>query len=104
VLRPGGTLAIAYPGPDHLAELRESFGLLEQHEGKATDYAAALERRLDTPTHRRLKARGTFDRDDIANAILMGPNAHRTKLDSRTLPETCQVTVDIELLIARKAR
>src|SRR5215469_10770380 len=30
VLRPGGWLALAYPGPDHLIELRGRFGLLRQ--------------------------------------------------------------------------
>jgi 23S rRNA (guanine745-N1)-methyltransferase len=103
VLRPGGTLAVAYPGPDHLAELRQIFSLLEQHEGKAADYAAAMERHVGPPEHRRLKARVPFERDDIANAILMGPNAHRTELQSVAVAETCLVTVDIELLIARKA-
>jgi len=32
VLRPGGWLAVAYPGADHMIELRDRFGLLSQHE------------------------------------------------------------------------
>ena len=32
VLRPGGWLAVAYPGPDHLIELRDRFGL--RHGGR----------------------------------------------------------------------
>jgi 23S rRNA (guanine745-N1)-methyltransferase len=104
VLRPGGTLAVAFPGPDHLIELRQIFGLLDQHEGKAADYAAAMERHFGPPERRQLSARLPFDRDDIANAILMGPNAHRVQIESLVLPETCLVTVDVALLIARKAR
>jgi SAM-dependent methyltransferase len=31
VLRPGGCLALVYPGPEHLIELRDRFGLLRQN-------------------------------------------------------------------------
>ena len=39
VLRPGGVLAVAFPGPDHLIELRREFGLIDQSEGKTEAYA-----------------------------------------------------------------
>jgi hypothetical protein len=34
VLRPGGWLAVAYPGPDHLVEIADGFRLMRQHEDK----------------------------------------------------------------------
>ena len=43
VLRPGGWLVVAYPGPEHLAELRDRFGLLRQNKktsGRSADMAA----------------------------------------------------------------
>lgn len=103
VLRPGGTLAIAFPGPDHLVELRREFGLLEQGEGKTESYAAAMAEAVGAPAHRRLRAEIRLEPDDIANVILMGPNAHRLKAE--TLPPLAArpVTLDIELLTARKA-
>jgi 23S rRNA (guanine745-N1)-methyltransferase len=36
VLMPAGWLALVYPGPDHLVELTERFGLLRQQERKTT--------------------------------------------------------------------
>ena len=39
VLRPGGWLALAYPGPGHLIELRDRFGLLGQHGESSERYA-----------------------------------------------------------------
>ena len=101
VLRPGGILAVAFPGSDHLIELRQAFGLLEQGEGKTETYAASMAETLGAPTHQRVRATAMLEPDDIANVILMGPNAHRTKLEGT--PEPRPVTFDIELLIARKA-
>src|SRR5206468_1280309 len=34
VLRPGGWLAVVYPGPNHLIELSNRFGLMRQHQRK----------------------------------------------------------------------
>jgi len=39
VLRPGGWLALVYPGPAHLIELRDRFGLIGQHEDKTRRYS-----------------------------------------------------------------
>ena len=49
VLRPGGWLAIAYPGLEHLIELRNRFELLRQHEENAGRYAD-MARRFIGPT------------------------------------------------------
>jgi len=103
VLRPGGILATAFPGPDHLIELRQAFGLLDQGEGKTETYAAAMAEAIAPPTRRRLRATARLDAADIANVILMGPNAHRTSPDTLPPDGVRDVTFDLELLIARKA-
>ena len=103
VLRPGGLLAVAFPGPDHLIELRQAFGLLDQGEGKTETYAAAMAETLGPPHHQRLRSTATLPAEDIANVILMGPNAHRIDPGALTLPDVRDVSFDIELLIARKA-
>jgi 23S rRNA (guanine745-N1)-methyltransferase len=104
VLRPGGILTVAFPGPDHLIELRQAFGLLDQGEGKSAAYAAAMTEALGVPAHRRLRSEARLDAADIANVILMGPNAHRTKAEALPPEGTRVVSFDIELLIARKTR
>jgi 23S rRNA (guanine745-N1)-methyltransferase len=101
VLRPGGTLAVAFPGPDHLIELRREIGLLDQAEGKSETYAAAMQATLAAPRRQRLRRPARLDAEDIANVVLMGPNAHRTPMAA--LPQSPRdVTFDIELLTARK--
>jgi 23S rRNA (guanine745-N1)-methyltransferase len=102
VLRPGGVLAVAYPGPDHLIELRREFGLLDQGEAKTAIYSDAIAEAIGKPEHLRLRAETTLDAAGIANVILMGPNARHAQRD--TLPEdaTRLVSFDIQLLIARK--
>jgi 23S rRNA (guanine745-N1)-methyltransferase len=102
VLRPGGILAVAYPGPEHLIELRQAFGLLDQGEGKSAAYAAAMAEALGVPAHHRLRSEARLDAADIANVILMGPNAHRTRLEALPPEGDRSVTFDIELLIARR--
>ena len=102
VLRPGGILAVAYPGPDHLIELRREFGLLDQGEAKTETYAAGIAAAIGQPEHHRLRAAAALDAADIANVILMGPNARHAQIDALPPETTRSVTFDIELLIARK--
>ena len=102
VLRPGGMLAAAFPGPDHLIELRREFGLLDQGEDKTETYAAAMTTAIGAPSHRHLRAAARLDAEDVTNVILMGPNAHRTKAETLPRQGAMAVTFDIELLMARK--
>ena len=102
VLRPGGILAVAFPGPDHLIELRQAFGLLDQGEGKTASYAAAMASAVSAPEHLRLRSEVRLDAGDVANAILMGPNAHRIRPETLPPEGDRPVTIDIEMLIAHK--
>jgi 23S rRNA (guanine745-N1)-methyltransferase len=103
VLRSGGVLAVAYPGPDHLIELRREFALLDQGEAKTETYAAGITAAIGRAEHHRLRAAAALDATDIANVILMGPNARHAQIDALPSEITRSVTFDIELLIARKA-
>ena len=102
VLRPGGVLAVAFPGPDHLIELRREFALLELGEGKADAYAGAMTEMIGVPDRHHLRTEVSLEATDVANAILMGPNAHRIAAEALPTQGTRCVTVDIALLIARK--
>jgi 23S rRNA (guanine745-N1)-methyltransferase len=103
VLRPGGWLAVVYPGPDHLVELNNTFARMRQHEGKGRRYVDAARRYIGPPTISRLIRHTVLELESIRNALLMGPNARRitlSTLDAATGP--LQVTFDLFLLLARK--
>jgi 23S rRNA (guanine745-N1)-methyltransferase len=103
VLRPGGWLALAYPGPNHLAELVDRFGLLQQHAGKTGRYAEATTRWVGPSTTVRLVHPVSLDRESVRHAVLMGPNARHiavSALDGEAA--AIDVTIDIAMLFARK--
>jgi 23S rRNA (guanine745-N1)-methyltransferase len=105
VLRPGGLFAMAYPGPDHLVELRRSFGLMRQHATKAGQYATAATDLIGPPTTARLVRRTTLDATAVRDAILMGPNARAAAATAFEIgTEALNVTIDMVMLFAQKPR
>jgi 23S rRNA (guanine745-N1)-methyltransferase len=102
VLRPGGWLALAYPGPHHLAELVDHFGLMQQHAGKTGRYAEAMQRWVGPSTAVRLVQRLSLDRGSIRHAVLMGPNARHIAASALDVTAAMDVTIDIAMLFARK--
>ena len=103
VLRPGGWLALAHPGPDHLAELVDRFGLLQQQAGKTGRYVQAAQRRIGPSTAVRLVQRISLDRAGVRHAVLMGPNARHIAASALDADAAAMdVTIDIAMLFARK--
>jgi 23S rRNA (guanine745-N1)-methyltransferase len=102
VLRPGGWLALAYPGPDHLAELVQRFGLLQQHAGKTGRYVEATRPLVGPSTTARLVRRISLGRENVRHAVLMGPNAHHIAAAALDVAPAMDVTIDIAMLFARK--
>ncbi|HJU19605.1 MAG TPA: hypothetical protein VJ770_24390, partial [Stellaceae bacterium] len=104
-LRPGGWLALVYPGLGHLAELGRRYRLMGQRDDKARHYAETANRLIGPPTVRRLVRRAVLDPAAVRDAVLMGPNARHiapSALDAETGPVA--VTFDIEVLFACKSR
>ena len=104
VFRSGGWLAVVYPGTDHMAELRDRFGLMRRHEPAGHRYTEAVKRFVGTPTIHRLRSQILLDDAAIRSAILMGPNARRISasvLDAELGP--IAVTFDFIMLFARKS-
>jgi 23S rRNA (guanine745-N1)-methyltransferase len=103
VLRPGGWLAMSYPSTDHMAELRDHFGLMRRHESAAQRYTEAAGRLIGPPTLHRLRRRTVLDNAAVRSAILMGPNARHiaaSALDAELGP--LAVTFDVIVSFARK--
>lgn len=103
VLRPGGLLALAYPGPEHLVELRDRFRLLRQHSATASRYADMAACLIGPPSIARIYSRAVLDAAATRAAILMGPNAHHVDpsiVGADFAPLT--VTFDIHVIFATK--
>jgi hypothetical protein len=97
-----GWLALAYPGPHHLAELVDRFGLMQQHAGKTDRYAEAMQRWVGPSTAVRIVHRLGLDRESIRHAVLMGPNARHIAASALDVAAAMDVTIDIAMLFARK--
>ena len=105
VLRPGGWLALAYPGPEHLIELRDRFGLLRQHRENSGSYADMVARFVGPSSVTRLHRHAVLDPATARAVILMGPNARH--VDPAILdvgPDPLAVTFDINVLFAGKTK
>jgi 23S rRNA (guanine745-N1)-methyltransferase len=102
VLRPSGWLAIVFPGPGHLQELR-AFGLIGADADKTERYRGRLTHDFTAPVERRILRRVALARDAIIDAILMGPSArHLGAIAFDRVPEMIAVTIDVVLLLARR--
>lgn len=98
VLRPDGRAIVVTPAPEHLAELRQSYGLLgledDKHDRLLTRFVGHLvhERTLG------LRRTTTLPADVLADLIRMGPNAHHEP----RLPDAAQqVRLAVQLTVFR---
>jgi 23S rRNA (guanine745-N1)-methyltransferase len=102
VLAPDGLLAVAYPGEEHLVELRHEFDLMGMKEGKARNYLEAMQPSFGEVRVERFRQQSELDPEDVINAIGMGPNAMRM-LKKPVVPAGPRtVTFDVEILFARR--
>ena len=99
VLTPGGTLLVATPGADHLAELREALGLIGIDERKTERLAEAYGGYADssvTPVRYELR----LGHAGLTDLVAMGPSARHIAADElagrvAALPAAVTVTVDV---------
>ena len=102
VLRRGGWIAVAYPGPEHLRELSHRFGLLNHHARKSERIIAEANHLIGPPTIVRHHREVILDGAAVRAAIMMGPNAHHiapSMLAAEIGPMA--VTFDVAILLAR---
>lgn len=80
VVAPGGTLLIAIPGPRHLIELRERYGLIGIEPEKARHIAAQLAGLFTLVASAPLDYTLDLSGDDVRQLLIMTPNArHRER-------------------------
>jgi hypothetical protein len=97
-------LAVVYPGPDHMVELSDRFGLMRPHQDKTRRYSEAARRFIGPTSVTRLLGHAVLDVATIRSAILMGPNArHTTRSTFDAAQGPLAVTFDIIALFACKA-
>lgn len=101
LLRPGGRVIIAGPGPDHLAGLRDRLGLIGIEPDKQDRLLQAFDGHLRFLDHQRVRHTLRLTIDDVGALVRMGPNAHHR--DDR-LPEhlaglTAPVQVDLDVWV-----
>jgi 23S rRNA (guanine745-N1)-methyltransferase len=104
VLRPGGWIAVVYPGPNHLVELSQRFALMRQHGHKTRRYSDAIRRHIGPLISVRFCQQSELDSAAVRDAVLMGPNAHHispSAFDAETGPFTA--TFDLVVPLARKS-
>ena len=102
VLRRGGWIAVAYPGPEHLRELSHRFGLLNHQARKSERIIAATDRLIGPPTIVRHHREVVLDGAAVRAAIMMGPNAHHIAPSMLAVEiGPMAVTFDIAILLAQ---
>jgi 23S rRNA (guanine745-N1)-methyltransferase len=104
VLRPGGTLLVVTPQPDHLAELVGPLGLIAVDPDKAERLDRSLGRHLTLVEEQRYGYPLALSRDEVARFVAMGPSAWHAEpaeLSARLSgwAEPVQVTVSVSLRI-----
>jgi len=83
VLRSDGCVISVTPDPDHLSELRSTFGLLGVEDGKERRLADAFGRSgLITAEQQTIRRRDPWTADDAVRSIMMGPNAFHSRAEA----------------------
>ena len=93
ILRPGARLVVAQPLPEHLAGIRNSYGLLDVPADKDQRLRSSLEGwEIEAAHEVRYTARLTPE--NVADLIAMGPNAFHT-LPDHYAPADVEVAVQV---------
>lgn len=97
ILRPGGSLVVATPMAHHLAELRETLGLLEVHPDKAAAIRDAAAPWFDPVDSHEVSYPLELDADQARLLVTMGPNAFHTGpgRDYRRVRTGVDVRIDV---------
>jgi 23S rRNA (guanine745-N1)-methyltransferase len=107
ILRPGGSLLVVTPTPDHLSELVAALGLLTVDPRKPERLAGKLGPHLRLAGQRDLRATMSLDHRAIEHVVAMGPSAWHLNADTaaagiRRLPDPMPVTLAVSLAVYQR--
>lgn len=106
VLRPGGTLVVAVPGPGHLEPLRSELGMLLPAPDKAERLDAGLAGAFDPGPVRVVDAVATVPAAVAVELALMGPSGvhlDRARLEQDAGPADRRVRIHVEVRSYRRS-
>ncbi|MDX2355772.1 methyltransferase type 11 [Dietzia sp. PP-33] len=106
VLRPGGTLVVAVPGPGHLEPLRSETGMLEPAAGKAARLEADLTGWFTAGPVRVVDVTAVIPAPIAADLALMGPSGvhlDRARVEQHVGTVERRVRVHVEVRSFRRA-
>lgn len=96
VLGPGGAVVVVAPMPDHLAGLREAWGLLAVEPGKQERLSTAFGAHLSMVGAADVRYRVAPDAATVADLVAMGPNAfHGGAHRDTAAPDEVEVAVRV---------
>lgn len=102
VLRRGGLLAVVTPNPGHLAEARESLGLLGLEHDKLAKVQRTFSGSFEPVARIAITRLLDLDAGALADLVAMGPNAFHGRRSASDLPERTRVSLDVTLSLFRR--
>jgi 23S rRNA (guanine745-N1)-methyltransferase len=102
IMRPGGSLLVLTPAPDHLGELVAALGLLTVDPRKPERLAGKLGPYLRLAGQRELRVTMSLGHEAIGQLVAMGPSAWHLNADTAAagigrLPDPMPVTLAVSL-------
>ncbi|MEO6827295.1 MAG: methyltransferase domain-containing protein [Microbacteriaceae bacterium] len=99
ILKPGGTIIVVTPRPEHLGELQELGLALRVPAGKPEQLIKSFEGRFTLSTRRAVAFSAGITAAALADIIAMGPSAHHPdRLNTPSSAQLSAATVSVDVL------
>lgn len=110
ILKPGGLVIVVTPAPDHFQEIRDAADLIRigrRDKTKGEELREKFEPYFTPVSEELLEEELTLTEKTIEDLVMMGPNAHHTKLSElrgaiATLPRPLKATMRVHIRIFQK--
>ncbi|HEY0237498.1 MAG TPA: methyltransferase domain-containing protein [Friedmanniella sp.] len=103
VLVPGGVALVVSPLPEHLAALREAWGLLDVEPGKQERLAATFAEHLEPVDELDVRYPVSVDVAALEDLVAMGPNAFHGPAGTRVPGGRSEVPAEIDVAVRLSA-
>lgn len=107
VIKPNGRLVVVRPTQDHMAEIRDSAGLIKIGGKKEEDLERKLTPYFETVQQETYGQPLVLSHRDIEDLVMMGPNRHHTTIEKlraaiAELPNPATTTMKVEITAYRR--